>query len=102
PLRRPPTTTLFPYTTLFRSDSGRWLEAGRGGVEPVRCNGGERPRSRNHSSFESDFRSCGGDRGEQENGQDTREAPVRLAELWSRSKEHTSELQSRCDLVCRL
>src|SRR6266513_5202446 len=56
-IRRPPRSTLFPYTTLFRSRSARswpW------------------PRPRGP-------RSC-----------------------WPRSEEHTSELQSRFDLVCRL
>src|SRR5438105_11129888 len=63
-IRRPPRSTLFPYTTLFRSEldvasrvSGL-LGEGRGGLEPD--------------------------------------------ERQDRSEEHTSELQSRVDLVCRL
>src|SRR6266446_9826498 len=58
-IRRPPRSTLFPYTTLFRSrpnSSARW------------------PASRRPAS----------------------------AFFWSRSEEHTSELQSPCNLVCRL
>src|SRR5204863_8132577 len=76
-IRRPPRSTLFPYTTLFRSVAasnghGRARCALRGLRESVaRC-----PRP---------CRSCG---------------PV---SAWSRrSEEHTSELQSRRDLVCRL
>src|SRR5260221_4741412 len=73
-IRRPPRSTLFPYTTLFRSSrepsSSSWnpssrptsnrarLATGRGGQPMRRCNG--------------------------------------------RSEEHTSELQSHSDLVCRL
>src|SRR5438067_3991951 len=66
-IRRPPRSTLFPYTTLFRSD----CPAGRSGIR----------------------------------------FPLRQFPLYShrfstsrrtRSEEHTSELQSRFDLVCRL
>src|SRR3712207_7225209 len=72
-IRRPPRSTLFPYTTLFRSDRGcpSTRPAGprhsRGCPRRVRC----------------------GSRG-----------PVRPSIL--RSEEHTSELQSRQYLVCRL
>src|SRR2546422_3550373 len=67
-IRRPPRSTLFPYTTLFRSPESRdraAADAGPGGVGPVH---GGRLRAR-HSP---------------------------------RSEEHTSELQSRLHLVCRL
>src|SRR2546430_11682452 len=67
-IRRPPRSTLFPYTTLFRS--GIFSDRG---VEPMRASDW---RSR-------DRRPRGG-----------REAP--------RSEEHTSELQSQSNLVCRL
>src|SRR5256885_8963020 len=59
-IRRPPRSTLFPYTTLFRSD-----------VEPDQIKRAERRRP----------------------GTAGRRA---------RSEEHTSELQSPCNLVCRL
>src|SRR5262249_60031084 len=58
-IRRPPRSTLFPYTTLFRS---------RAGVHPARC------------------------------GSPASAAPSRCP----RSEEHTSELQSLTNLVCRL
>src|SRR6266496_6076347 len=65
-IRRPPRSTLFPYTTLFRSVAGR---------DPVsllpRARLGRRPRRRDRR-------------------------------VRDRSEEHTSELQSRRDLVCRL
>src|SRR5215204_7458069 len=57
-IRRPPRSTLFPYTTLFRSP----------------------PPARSHGLG----------------------APATRASLWWRSEEHTSELQSHSDLVCRL
>src|SRR5437773_9192129 len=61
-IRRPPRSTLFPYTTLFRSQQeGDQAEQGR---EPVDA--------------------------------------VLAASTGSRSEEHTSELQSHHDLVCRL
>src|SRR6266536_5917042 len=58
-IRRPPRSTLFPYTTLFRSPRGNGSRARR----PARAQTASPPR---------------------------------------RSEEHTSELQSRVDLVCRL
>src|SRR5690349_23126274 len=85
-IRRPPRSTLFPYTTLFRSYSERiagfgyddcpphptWLEPaewlGATGSYPLHLVSSQ-PRDRLHSQ---------------------------------RSEEHTSELQSRRDLVCRL
>src|SRR5438132_7042577 len=68
-IRRPPRSTLFPYTTLFRSLSGR-----------------VRVRTRDRAG--------------------TRRAPRGVPRSFSqreqRSEEHTSELQSHSDLVCRL
>src|SRR5690349_24027839 len=66
-IRRPPRSTLFPYTTLFRSRraqlrlNGQWLAV-------ASCRGAVRAHDRHQA----------------------------------RSEEHTSELQSRRDLVCRL
>src|SRR5439155_11285251 len=85
-IRRPPRSTLFPYTTLFRSP----LPVGR-----------LHPRAREGPG---DLAEIGARRG----------APVRPADLHlvpggrgvdrqgARSEEHTSELQSRGHLVCRL
>src|SRR5437588_9788992 len=64
-IRRPPRSTLFPYTTLFRS------------------------RSRTRASRASSWR------------RRTTSTP-RRATSGTRSEEHTSELQSHSDLVCRL
>src|SRR5256885_11888210 len=76
-IRRPPRSTLFPYTTLFRSHP---VEP-RG---PLRRDGHHPPAAvghhRRHLGAETHVR--------------------RDAEL--RSEEHTSELQSPCNLVCRL
>src|SRR3989442_9072463 len=78
-IRRPPRSTLFPYTTLFRSD---WARRSRTARSPsVR---------RRHTA--STARSTG------------RFAPSMLYAYAAlmRSEEHTSELQSRPHLVCRL
>src|SRR3712207_8664501 len=88
-IRRPPRSTLFPYTTLFRSgqrDAGA-LEACRTGrLRPAGAHADERgPPARAADRAE------GGPAG--------RPAGRRLPE---RSEEHTSELQSRQYLVCRL
>src|SRR3712207_8139058 len=78
-IRRPPRSTLFPYTTLFRSGGGRRQgarvrprRAAVRGEPPRRARGGRRPGAR----------------------------PA--ARAGDRSEEHTSELQSRPHLVCRL
>src|SRR2546427_3163071 len=70
-IRRPPRSTLFPYTTLFRSGSHRGATRRRpqapgeaGGAAAAPCRAGKAPRGR--------------------------------------SEEHTSELQSQSNLVCRL
>src|SRR5260370_12656692 len=65
-IRRPPRSTLFPYTTLFRSRSATRLGCRGGGVYPTLVGSGHPGRG---------------------NG---------------RSEEHTSELQSHLNLVCRL
>src|SRR5437660_10252645 len=75
-IRRPPRSTLFPYTTLFRSCRSGWLRR-----RPARHRG-SRPRSPAPRALRPPRRS-----------------PRRRA---SRSEEHTSELQSRGHLVCRL
>src|SRR5256885_9843995 len=70
-IRRPPRSTLFPYTTLFRSRPARRRprRPGRAGQAHHRAGGEEAAPPRGQSG---------------------------------RSEEHTSELQSPCNLVCRL
>src|SRR3712207_7630369 len=83
-IRRPPRSTLFPYTTLFRSPSSAPGPLGPGhGAERILCARDSYP-GRMHGG------SCpvGG-------------GSIR-GSLWLRSEEHTSELQSRQYLVCRL
>src|SRR5687768_17815777 len=91
-IRRPPTSTLFPYTTLFRSQvehqPGQWgavllfqgrqraLEVRRGGFAEVR----------DAHIAEPAFQ----------------QLVTHAVHLHGRSEEHTSELQSRLHLVCRL
>src|SRR2546422_1832387 len=78
-IRRPPRSTLFPYTTLFRSQLGRrGVTGGVGGGDLVR---GEARRSAALHRVRP--------------GTAARPYPAR-------SEEHTSELQSRLHLVCRL
>src|SRR5260221_5652613 len=67
-IRRPPRSTLFPYTTLFRSVEAQ--------PEPQPCDRAELDVARSH--------------------------PAQCIERKQRSEEHTSELQSHSDLVCRL
>src|SRR2546426_3869138 len=81
-IRRPPRSTLFPYTTLFRSEVDR-LHLGDLG-ELLRCGPARLGRH--------------GRRRRRRRGGDGRRRRRRLG----RSEEHTSELQSPCNLVCRL
>src|SRR3712207_8618961 len=76
-IRRPPRSTLFPYTTLFRSRR-EWSSADTWGAAA----GGRRPLPAARRSRSA--------------GSATRSASQ------ARSEEHTSELQSRQYLVCRL
>src|SRR2546427_9250097 len=80
-IRRPPRSTLFPYTTLFRSRWGRPRRSPPGAgtdqqLAPVRCVAGDGtdPARRGHFAVSDG----------------------------ARSEEHTSELQSQSNLVCRL
>src|SRR2546421_5922398 len=77
-IRRPPRSTLFPYTTLFRSSPPGRVGTGFPGRHPVP---GGSP-----SVYQGYLSSTG----------------MTPSFLLFRSEEHTSELQSRSDLVCRL
>src|SRR2546429_6682732 len=74
-IRRPPRSTLFPYTTLFRSRGGAMGSATSGGIGTNTAEKHNVPTRRSH---------------------------VGLPGMDGRSEEHTSELQSRLHLVCRL
>src|SRR3712207_7564807 len=83
-IRRPPRSTLFPYTTLFRSEPSvecRAVEARV--VVPFGAHGGVRRQPLPHIALEL-----------------ARTVDLELVQI--RSEEHTSELQSRQYLVCRL
>src|SRR2546421_5794830 len=85
-IRRPPRSTLFPYTTLFRSRTRRMPASRRlqSGWTSPRCRPppprGDRKSTRLNSSHDQ----------------------ISYAVFCLKKKEHTSELQSRSDLVCRL
>src|SRR2546426_4980338 len=70
-IRRPPRSTLFPYTTLFRSLLDHFTRVFR--EERLRVHGGDE-----HAAVNA------------------------VAVVHDRSEEHTSELQSPCNIVCRL
>src|SRR5256885_4629944 len=90
-IRRPPRSTLFPYTTLFRSHPSCKFRWGR----PCTASGNV-PRCRR-------VRACALARGVPDC--DSRRAASTMCRRCppaTRSEEHTSELQSPCNLVCRL
>src|SRR5260221_6837359 len=83
-IRRPPRSTLFPYTTLFRSvrmrGTGCSVHLLNKSEAPLRCPGGLAVSADGHiNRLVGQYRTQNG-----------------------RSEEHTSELQSHSDLVCRL
>src|SRR5256885_4402150 len=80
-IRRPPRSTLFPYTTLFRS-----AHPGPAGVRPK---GSSSRRLRVDRESRLRARASG-------------RKNARSVAAAARSEEHTSELQSPCNLVCRL
>src|SRR3712207_8347305 len=92
-IRRPPRSTLFPYTTLFRSEDALLAVHPRRHVEAVRAmserGGGafDPDTVASAGSYEAALHAAGG-------------ACAMVDAL--RSEEHTSELQSRQYLVCRL
>src|SRR5688572_32442979 len=80
-LRRPPSSTLFPYTTLFRSLAGAHRLHGLAVDDPRRH---ARNRLADGARLVADL------------------PLVALLPIGDRSEEHTSELQSQSNLVCRL
>src|SRR5260221_1666066 len=82
-IRRPPRSTLFPYTTLFRSSGSVALRYVAGEISE-------------HFAYEAN------PNGAVENIAGVTGHDGRVLGLMPRSEEHTSELQSHSDLVCRL
>src|SRR2546421_8295410 len=87
-IRRPPRSTLFPYTTLFRSLLRDSVVCRVGIDAAAHC---EVARVE-EEAIHNDIARQQGQGQDDERGEETR----------FRSEEHTSELQSRSDLVCRL
>src|SRR5688572_32565969 len=84
-IRRPPRATLFPYTTLFRSRFEHFL-VGRSREGQYFAAG--RPLGRRAAARHRRLHAVGID--------------ATRKQLFARSEEHTSELQSQSNLVCRL
>src|SRR2546426_8315739 len=85
-IRRPPRSTLFPYTTLFRSQSlsSPFAVSGCGAL-----------------AFTPSFKASTSAHPSRANGESLQVNVTQPAHQ-ARSEEHTSELQSPCNLVCRL
>src|SRR5256885_6477010 len=85
-IRRPPRSTLFPYTTLFRSCSSCGKSSSTCRAEYSRNENVPVLRYVVYGSISAPIRN----------------SPRSVCEMYTRSEEHTSELQSPCNLVCRL
>src|SRR2546430_13641176 len=83
-IRRPPRSTLFPYTTLFRSEAEIVAQAGRAGAITIATNMAGRGTDIKLGPGVKQCQVCG------------------IQSKLARSEEHTSELQSQSNLVCRL
>src|SRR2546430_12186741 len=88
-IRRPPRSTLFPYTTLFRSRAGFAAIHAPSKLRRGKCGGANDARGVAVRDRHSAAGRCGARRDGNETG-------------GIRSEEHTSELQSQSNLVCRL
>src|SRR5256886_5097693 len=89
-IRRPPRSTLFPYTTLFRSR----LDCRK----PRACRTGDEPRGSRVRYYSVCHNRTGGPMSSTQRG--SRASTQTKGTM--RSEEHTSELQSQSNLVCRL
>src|SRR5438093_6202002 len=87
---RPPRSTLFPYTTLFRSEEGKFMIYSGSAVVDWRNSSGlcEGRDKEDRSCLIAIYTAAGKD--------------LQTQHLAYRSEEHTSELQSLTNLVCRL
>src|SRR5256884_6042257 len=94
-IRRPPRSTLFPYTTLFRSTKPE---------PPSEHRGNSRAHLRRRALAPEGNTAGKRGRSAKEFSDDRSERNIPFARVQSRfrSEEHTSELQSRLHLVCRL
>src|SRR2546422_6332870 len=90
-IRRPPRSTLFPYTTLFRSPPPRAGSTDRPATPPQNLETRNVIGSSNVAGLPAISVPCGFTK--------ERNLPIGIQ---FRSEEHTSELQSRLHLVCRL
>src|SRR5256885_12852996 len=87
-IRRPPRSTLFPYTTLFRSDNDPTPSLSINNVTVTEGNSGT-----TNANFTVTLSAA---------SSKTVTVNYATADGTARSEEHTSELQSPCNLVCRL
>src|SRR5688500_19161144 len=84
-LHLPPSPTLFPYTTLFRSELSSTV------------------RQNADNARQADELARGASKRAEQGGEEVLNVVLTMGEISeSRSEEHTSELQSPCNLVCRL
>src|SRR5205823_14415302 len=97
-LPRPPCSTLFPYTTLFRSLPAFMIRRPDGRFdglfgEPIRVDASQSTEKAVHAATQTFARQL---------EHHIRERPHLWYQFYPRSEEHTSELQSLAYLVCRL
>src|SRR5260221_6598844 len=92
-IRRPPRSTLFPYTTLFRSQLALSVKAGSASQTLTITQAGRDLQGIRAGRHAADRKST---------RLNSSHTVISYAVFCLRSEEHTSELQSHSDLVCRL
>src|SRR5205823_9275575 len=98
--RRPPTTTLLPYTTLFRSRHETQPQERVSAPVVAPCDHGTRSRLARGAALPADQSEHGEKADRYRQAQQDHPGDRRAGDI--RSEEHTSELQSLAYLVCRL
>src|SRR3712207_9431409 len=101
-IRRPPRSTLFPYTTLFRSDLAADQRGRLDGEKDPADEQADRAREDHDGKQSQQDQRQHGANSQRHRSTPTQATPSLASAGISRSEEHTSELQSRQYLVCRL
>src|SRR5256885_17255007 len=101
-IRRPPRSTLFPYTTLFRSPNGTTVTIGDIVLERINASDVIEYIERHLKAYRTIAPQVAVNDHICEYREPEVQETFRFRPSKARSEEHTSELQSPCNLVCRL
>src|SRR3712207_9528510 len=101
-IRRPPRSTLFPYTTLFRSPAEKEMKKVEAIIQSMTKQERKKPEILKASRKQRIAKGSGTDVADINRLLKQFDQMKTMMKMFTRSEEHTSELQSRQYLVCRL